>query len=96
MSLKNQARFYRIYMKLFESILFIHTCNKGTVLGITLVEPPQIMPRFLCIRHNELCKNDPCLSLADIRPEKKRLENVGHDDQRLFLCIKVGSAIYID
>ena len=25
------------------------------------------MPLFLCSRRDELCKNDPCLSLADVR-----------------------------
>ena len=65
-------------------------------MGITLGQTLQIMLIFLCVRHDELCKNDPCLSLADVRPERKRSENVGHDDQRLLLCIKVGSVIYID
>ena len=76
-SLNNQASFYCIYMKLFESTLFIRAIR---VLGITLVQPPQIMSIFLCVRHDELCKNDLFLSLADVRPERKRSENVGHND----------------
>ena len=91
-SLNNQAGFYSIYMKLFWIDLVIYT----SILGITLAHPPQIMPIFLCVRHDKLCKNDPCLSLADVRPKKKQSENEGHDDQRLFWCIKAGSTIYIN
>ena len=91
-SLNNQAGFYRIYMKLFWIDLVIYT----PVLKIKLAQLPQIMPIVLCVRHDELCKNDPCLSLTDVLPERKRSENEEHNDQRLFLCVKVGIIIYID
>ena len=65
-SLNNQARFYRIYMKLFESILlFIRGMN---IRGMSI---PQIMSILLYVRNGELCKNDPCLSLGDVQPESK-------------------------
>ena len=32
---------------------------------------------FLCVWHDELRKNDPCVSLIDVQPERKRLEKVG-------------------
>ena len=39
--------------EVFSVNLVIHTSNKRTVLGITLKQPAQIMPIFLCIRHDE-------------------------------------------
>lgn len=51
-------------------LTYIHQAfwvNLAIHIGITLVQSPQIMPLFLCFRRDELCKNDPCLSLADVR-----------------------------
>ena len=45
--------------------LVIYMYYQRTVLRITFAQPAQIMLIFLCVWHDELCKNDPCLCLAD-------------------------------
>ena len=63
--------------KAFWINLVIHMCNKRRVLGITLLQTPKIMPIFLCVRRDKLWKNDPCLSRAGVRLERKRSEDAG-------------------
>ena len=76
-SLKNEARFLSYIHKAFWINLVIHMCNKRRVLGITLLQTPKIMPIFLCVQRDKLCKNDPCLSRAGVRLERKRSEDAG-------------------
>ena len=92
-SLNNQASFYCIYMKLFESTLFIRAIREES-WELHLYSLHKLCPYFFAFDTTN-CGRMICLSLADVRPERKRSENVGHNDQRLFLCIKVGSATYI-
>ena len=95
-SLNKQVRFYRIYMTLFDSILLFIRATREQSWELHLYILHKLCPYFFAFYMINYARMTPCLSLADVRPERKRLENVGHDDLRLFLCIKVGSSIYID
>ena len=84
----NQAGFYRIYMKLFWIDLVIYT----SCLGITLAQPSNISLRSAW----RIMQERPMFFSRRYLTWKKRSENEEHNDQQFFLCIKAGSAIYID
>ena len=95
-SLNNRTRFYRIYIKLFESILLLIHATREQSWELHLYSLHKLCPYFFAFDMTNYARMTPIYlsQMFDLKENDQKTWDTMI--KRLFLCIKVGSAIYIE